>query len=200
MSYSSCSCFCLLDRTIQICVSCFRAVKIRFFEYNSLILTTGCSTWHLMAKNSEDLRIRIVALHKDGRGYKKISNSLELSYSTVARVIQRFSKTGFTRNRPRKGRSKKLSPCAVRQVQKLASKKQTHECCQHCFRGCRSGRSACQCSDHTPHTATSRFAWASSQKEASSEAGSQKSLQTVCWRQPGQEHELLEPCPVVWWV
>ncbi len=40
----------------------------------------------------------------------------------MARVIQRFSKTGFTRNRPRKGRSKKLSPCAVRQVQKLASK------------------------------------------------------------------------------
>ncbi len=71
---------------------------------------------------SEDLRIRIVALHKDGLGYKKFGNSLELCYSTVARVIQRFSKTGFTRNRPRKGRSKKLSPCAVRQVQKLASK------------------------------------------------------------------------------
>ncbi len=34
-------------------------------------------------------------------------------------------------------------------------KKQTHECCQHCFRGCRNGRSACQCSAHTPHTATS---------------------------------------------
>ncbi len=122
MSYSSCSCFCLLDRTIQICVSCFRAVTIRFFEYNSLILTTGCSTWHLMAKNSEDLRIRIVALHKDGLGYKKFGNTLKPSYSTVARVIQRFSKTGFTQNRPRKGRSKKLSPCAVRQVQKLASK------------------------------------------------------------------------------
>ncbi len=70
---------------------------------------------------SEDLRIRIVALHKDGLGYKKFGNSLELSYSTVARVMQRFSKTGFTRNRPRK-----LSPCAVRQVQKLASKKQMH--------------------------------------------------------------------------
>ncbi len=40
--------------------------------------------------------------------------------------------------------------------------------------GCRSGRSACQCSDHTPHTATSRFAWLSSLKEASSEAGSHK--------------------------
>ncbi len=71
---------------------------------------------------SEDLRLRIVALHKDGRGYKKFGNSLELSYSRVASVIQRFYKTGFTRNRPRKGRSKKLSPCAVRQVQKLASK------------------------------------------------------------------------------
>ncbi len=43
--------FCLLDRTIQMCVSCFRAVKILLFEYNSLILTTGCSTWHLIAKN-----------------------------------------------------------------------------------------------------------------------------------------------------
>ncbi len=53
----------------------------------------------------------------------------------------------------------------------------------------------CQCSDHTPHTATSRFAWLSSQKEASSEAGSQKNLQTVYWRHPDQEHELMEPCP-----
>ncbi len=174
MSYSSCSCYCLLDRTIQICVSCFRAVKIWCFEYNSLILTTGCSTWHLMAKNSEDLRVRIVALHKDGRGYKKFGNSLELSYSTVARGIQRFCKMDLTRNRPRKGRWKKLSPCAVRQDSEACFKKPTNECCQHCFRGCRSGRSAFQCSDHTPHTATSRFAWASSQKEASSEAGSQK--------------------------
>ncbi len=45
---------------------------------------------------SEDLRIRIVALHKDGQGYTKFGNSLELSYSTVARAIQKFSKTGFT--------------------------------------------------------------------------------------------------------
>ncbi len=38
---------------------------------------------------SEDLRIRIVALHKDYLVYKKFCNSLELNYSTVARVIQR---------------------------------------------------------------------------------------------------------------
>ncbi len=75
-----------------------------------------------------------------------------------------------------------------------------HECCQHSFRGCRSGRSGCRCSDHMSYTATSRFAWPLSQKEASSEAGSQKSLQTIFWTQPGQAHELLEPCPAVWWV
>jgi len=38
---------------------------------------------------SEDLRIRIVALHKDGLGYKKIGNTPKLSYSTTARVIER---------------------------------------------------------------------------------------------------------------
>ncbi len=133
-------------------------------------------------------------------GYKKFGNSLELSYSTVARVIQRFSKTGFTRNRHCKGRIKEVKSLCFASGAESGFKKQTHECCQHCFRGCRSRRSACQCSDHTPHTSTSRFAWLSSQKEASSEAGSQKSLQTICWRHPGQEHELLEPCPVVWWV
>ncbi len=52
---------------------------------------------------SKDLRIRIVALHKNDLGYKKFGNSLELSYSTVPRVIQRFAKTGFTLNRPPKG-------------------------------------------------------------------------------------------------
>ncbi len=82
---------------------------------------------------SEDLRIRIVVLHKDGRGYKKFSNNLKLSYSTVASVIQRFSKTVSIWNRPHRGRSKKLGPRAVHQVQKLASKKQMHECCQHYF-------------------------------------------------------------------
>ncbi len=91
---------------------------------------------------SEDSRIRIVALHKDGRGYKKFGNSLELSYSTVARVIQRFSKTVFPRNRPHKGRSKMLSPCAVCQEQKLASKNRRSRAASIAL-VCRSGRSAC---------------------------------------------------------
>ncbi len=92
----------------------------------------------------------------------------------MARVIQRFSKTGFTRNRPRKGRSKKLSPCAVPQVQKLASKNRCMSAASIALEVAEvegqlvSAQTIC-------HTATSRFAWPSSQKEASSEAGSQKS-------------------------
>ncbi len=154
--------------------------KIWCYRSHSLILVTGSSTWHLMAKNS--LRIwkkRIVALHKDGVDYKKIAKPLKLSCSTVAKTIQRFNRTGSTKNRPRHGQPKKLSARA-----------------QHHIRGCvleiavwvlpalllrlKGWGSACQCSDHTPHTALN---WLSSQKEASSKDDVQESLLTVCWRQ-----------------
>ncbi len=48
---------------------------------------------------SEDLKKRIVALHKDGVGYKKIAKTLKLSCSTVAKTLQRFNRTGSTQNR-----------------------------------------------------------------------------------------------------
>ena len=41
---------------------------------------------------SEDLKKRIVALHKDGLGYKKIANTLKLSCSTVAKTMKRFNR------------------------------------------------------------------------------------------------------------
>ncbi len=58
---------------------------------------------------SEDLKKIIVALHKDGVGYKKIAKTLKLSCSKVAKTIQRINRTGSTQNRPRHGRPKKLS-------------------------------------------------------------------------------------------
>ncbi|CAI9583668.1 unnamed protein product, partial [Staurois parvus] len=58
---------------------------------------------------SGNLKKRIVALHKDGLGYKKIAKTLKLSCSTVAKTIQWFNRTGSTQNRPRHGRPKKLS-------------------------------------------------------------------------------------------
>ena len=68
---------------------------------------------------SEDLKRRIVALHEDGQGYKKIANTL--SCSTVAKIIQRFKRAGSTQNRPRVGRPKKLS---ARHIQMLSLKYQ----------------------------------------------------------------------------
>ncbi len=72
-----------------------------------------------MAKNSEDLKKNIVALHKDGVGYKKIAKTLKLSCSTVVKTIQRFNRTGSTQNRPRHGRPQKLSARAQHHIQRL---------------------------------------------------------------------------------
>ncbi len=68
---------------------------------------------------SEDLKKIIVALHKDGVGYKKIAKTQKLSCSTVAKIIQRFNRTGSTQNKPRHGRPKKLSARAQRHIQRL---------------------------------------------------------------------------------
>ncbi len=68
---------------------------------------------------SEDLKKRIVALYKNGVGYKKIAKILKLSCSTVAKTIQQFKKTGSTQNRPRHGRPKKLSARAQHHIQRL---------------------------------------------------------------------------------
>ncbi len=97
----------------QVCsIWCYRS--------HSLILVTGSSTWHLMAKNS--LRIwkkKMFALHKDSVGYEKIAKTLKLSCSTVAKTIQQFNRTGSNQNRPRHGRPKKLSSCAQRHIHRF---------------------------------------------------------------------------------
>ncbi len=66
---------------------------------------------------SEDLKIRVVALHKDGVGYKKIAKTLNLICSTV--IIQWFNRTGSTQNRPRHDQPKKLSARAQHHIQRL---------------------------------------------------------------------------------
>ncbi len=68
---------------------------------------------------SEDLKKNIVALHKDGVGYKKIAKTLKLSCSTVAKNIQCFNRTGSPRSRPCHGLPKKLSARALRHIQRF---------------------------------------------------------------------------------
>ncbi|CAI9595441.1 unnamed protein product [Staurois parvus] len=65
---------------------------------------------------SEDLKKRIVSLHKDGLSFKKIAKTLKLSCSMVAKTIQWFNRTGSTQNRPCHGRPKKLHVLNVIEV------------------------------------------------------------------------------------
>ncbi len=132
---------------------------------------------------SEDLKKRIVALNKDGVGYKKIAKTLKLSCSTVAKTIQQLNRTGSTQNRPRHGRPKKLSAHAQRHIQRLClgNRRMSAASIAAEVEGVGGGGgSACQCSDHTPHTASNWSSWLSSQKEASSKDDAQESPQTVC--------------------
>ncbi len=73
------------------------------------------SYWSLEVQHSakEDLKKIVVALLKDGVGYKKIPKTLKLSCSTVAKTIQQFNRTGSTQNRPCHGRPKSAANIAA---------------------------------------------------------------------------------------
>ncbi len=58
---------------------------------------------------SQDLRKKIIYLHKKGEGYKKISKALLISQNTVAKVVQTFKKGTATISQRSPGRPQKLT-------------------------------------------------------------------------------------------
>ena len=70
----------------------------------------------------KELRDRIVARHRSGQGYKRISAALKVPKSTVASIILKWKKLGTTTTLPRPGRPGKLSHrgrrALVREVKK----------------------------------------------------------------------------------
>ncbi len=128
--------FCLLGGPYKF-VYRIRAVQIWFFEYNSLILTTGCSTCHLTAKNS--LRIwkkifcspqRCEAIRSSVTAWNRVTVQWPGSY----RGFQRRVSLGTDLARVDQ-RSRVLVLCI-----RCRSWLQKNRCmsAQHCFRGRRS--------------------------------------------------------------
>ncbi|TKS91133.1 Transposable element [Collichthys lucidus] len=70
----------------------------------------------------KELRDRIVARHRSGQGYKRISAALKVPKNTVNSIILKWKKFGTTRTLPRPGHPAKLSNCGrralVREVKK----------------------------------------------------------------------------------
>ncbi len=130
-----------------------------------------------MPKNSEDMKINIVALHKDGVGYEKIAKTLKLSCSMVVKTIQWFNRSGYTQNRPRHGRPKKLSARAQRHIQRLCL---GNRCMSAASIAAEVEGVSLLVLRHTSHTASNWSAWLLSQKEASSKDDAHESPQTVC--------------------
>ena len=143
---------------------------------------------------SEDLKRHIVALHEDGQGYKKIANSLKLSCSTAAKIIQRFKRAGSTQNMSRVGRPKNLSARAERHIQMLSLKDRRRSAMSITAEIEEVGGQpvSAQTIRHTLHQI-------GVQEEAYSEYDRQEIPQTVCWRHINKAHGLLGLCPMVWW-
>jgi len=82
---------------------------------------------------SKDLRNRIVVLHKNGQGYKKIGNILKLSCRT-GQGHAKVCHDGFHLEQASRGSIKEVEYSCCLSGAETGFKKQTHESCQQCFR------------------------------------------------------------------
>ncbi len=65
---------------------------------------------------SQDLHNKIVVLHKNGSGYRRISQLLNVPVSTIGSIIRKWKEKNSTINLPRKGAPRKISDQGVRRL------------------------------------------------------------------------------------
>ncbi len=129
---------------------------------------------------SGDLKKRIVALHKDSVGYRKIARPWNWD---AARWLRPYSDlTGQVPLKTGLAMVDQRSWVHVH-IQRLCLGNRRMSAASIAAEVEGVGGSDCQCSHHTPHTTSNWFVWLLSQKEASSKDDAQESPQKVCWRQ-----------------
>ncbi|KAK3557409.1 hypothetical protein QTP70_026653 [Hemibagrus guttatus] len=75
--------------------------------------------WTVMAKTkelTEDLRLRIVAAHKSGKGYKTISKCFEVPVATVQSIIKKYMTFRTMKNLRGRGPKPKVTPVLARRI------------------------------------------------------------------------------------
>ncbi|KAF7651086.1 hypothetical protein LDENG_00116390 [Lucifuga dentata] len=73
-------------------------------------------------EHSKQLCEKVIEKHKSGEGYKKISKSVNIPWSSVKSIIKKWKACGTTVNLPRAGRAPKLSDRARRRLVREATK------------------------------------------------------------------------------
>ncbi len=129
---------------------------------------------------SQDLRKKIISLHKKGEGYKKISKALLISQNTVAKVVQTFKKDGTaTISQRRPGRPRKLTPRQERLLMRRVEENR-HASSLQLSKEVESQTGVTISRDTIRRIAEEWHAWVPSTKEASPKAQTQKSQLRVC--------------------
>lgn len=71
---------------------------------------------------SQRFREEIIALHKQGKGYKKIAKALNVPRDTVGSIVRKFKVKGTVATLPGRGRKRKLSTTATRCLRRQVAK------------------------------------------------------------------------------
>ena len=69
--------------------------------------------------NSSDVREAIIALHKEGKGYRASGKQLNLHPCSVELIVRKWKTSGYTVNCPRTGAPRKISTRAISRIVRI---------------------------------------------------------------------------------